>query len=187
MRHPSESELGLAAGGELGFFASSRVRRHLGGCPECRTASEAFSENRTILGELAGALPAEVNWSRLAVEMKANIRVGVAADECVAEPARGFAWANRPALVLASALLTVVVGFWLNVPQPALLPASGQSGVTLEATQTGIELKQDDRSLTLLNPGSEQVAVLVNMQGVLRARYVDSETGHVTITNVYAQ
>jgi hypothetical protein len=105
----------------------------------------------------------------------------------VAEPARGFVWTNRPALALASALLTVLVGFWLNVPQPALLPASGPSGVVLEATQTGIQLKQDDRSLTLLNPGSEQVSLSVNMQGVLRARYVDSETGHVTITNVYAQ
>ena len=28
---------------------------------------------------------------------------------------------------------------------------------------------------------------LVNAQGTLRARYVDSETGQVTIHNVYAQ
>jgi anti-sigma factor RsiW len=187
MRHPSESELALAAGGELGFFANLRVRRHLGRCPECRAVSQAFAEDRMLLGEWAHEFPADVNWHFLASEMKAYIRVGVEADECVAGSARGFAWASRPALALASALLTVVLGYWLNMPQPALLPASGQSGVTLEATRTGIELKQDDRSLTLLNPGSEQVAVSVNMQGVLRARYVDSETGHVTITNVYAQ
>jgi anti-sigma factor RsiW len=187
MRHPSESELALMAGGELGLFARLRVRRHLDRCAECRAANRAFAEDRLLVRDWAGELPVDLNWNRLAAEMKANIHVGVEADRCVAVPARGFAWGSRPVVALASAALTVVLGFWLNMPQPAPLSVSDESGVMLEATRTGIELKQDNRSLTLLNPGSEQVAVSVNMQGVLRARYVDSETGHVTITNVYAQ
>ena len=187
MRHPSESELALMAGGELGLFARLRVSRHLKGCPECRAARCAFAEDRMWLSQCAGELPPGLNWDRLAAEMKANIRLSLEADRCAGARRGNPAWSGRPALALASAALIIVVGVWLSLPQPvALRPVSG-NGVTLEATPTGIELKQDDRSLTLLNPGSEPLAVSVNMQGALRARYVDSETGHVTITNVYAQ
>ncbi|MCE5309157.1 MAG: zf-HC2 domain-containing protein [Acidobacteriales bacterium] len=187
MKHPSESELALMAGGELGFFDKRRVRRHLDECSDCRATSLAFARDRELVRDWAGELPANLNWNRLAVEMKANIHVGVEADECVAAVGRSFAFGSRQALALASAVLTVVLGLWLNLPQPAPVPVANKADVTLEATGVGIELKQDNRSLTLLNPGSEPVAVSVNMQGVLRARYVDSETGHVTITNVYAQ
>jgi len=187
MRHPSESELALMAGGELGLFARLRVNRHLKGCPVCRAASRAFAEDRVWLSQCAGELPPGLNWGQLAAEMKANIHLGLEADRCAGVRRGRPAWSSHPTLALASAALIIVVGVWLSVPQPEILTADGGRGVTLEATPTGIELKQDDRSLMLLNPGSEPVAVSVSMQGALRARYVDSETGHVTITNVYAQ
>jgi hypothetical protein len=41
--------------------------------------------------------------------------------------------------------------------------------------------------LTLLHPGATDVTVSVNGAGSVGARYVDDETGQVTIASVYGQ
>jgi hypothetical protein len=123
--------------------------------------------------------------------MKANIRLGLAAGECVGPAPAAFVpdrtgW--RAAVVMASASLVVLVGWWLNTPLPKVQPeAAHVHGFVLEATDSGIELKQDDRALTLRHPHAEAVTLSVNTQGSVRARYIDSDTGQVTINHVYAQ
>src|ERR1700691_6346813 len=81
MTHPSQSTLALDAGKDLGWFAGRLAERHVARCRECRQAVEAFAG---LHDDLVGfvAVPA-VSWSRLAAEMKANIRLGLAAGECV--------------------------------------------------------------------------------------------------------
>ena len=59
--------------------------------------------------------------------------------------------------------------------------------IVLAATPVGIELKQEGRALTLMHPSSEPVLVSVSVQGSMTARFVDEETGMVTINNVYLQ
>ncbi|MBI4877819.1 MAG: hypothetical protein HY822_24570, partial [Acidobacteria bacterium] len=160
-----------------------RLAAHLAACDPCRRETDAFRRARAELREAAGELPAGLDWSRLEAEMKANIRVGLAAGEIVgpvAAPARWLGW--RIAAGLALATVVVTMGWFLNVPRPV-----AAQGVILQATQAGLELQENGRTLTMLQPASTAVTYTVNAEGSLRARYVDSDTGQVTITNVYAQ
>jgi len=184
MTHPSETCLALLAGGELGLWARWQAGRHLARCPRCRQEVEEFraAKDRLRYSELPGA----VNWDRLAREMTANIHVGLAAGECVGPDeavARRFGW--RPVTVLATVVALVLLGVWLQGPRPA--KTTWVDGTVLEATSGGIELRQGDRMLSLRHPEAGDVTFVVNTQGTLRARYIDSETGQVTIHNVYVQ
>jgi len=182
MSHPSETILALWAAGDLGFWRSLRIRRHVTGCAHCRREAGAFETALNALRQAAGEMPDEVQWNRLAPEMKGNIRVGLVADECVAPPAvpeTRLAW--RTAATLAAVVAVMVAGWLLQPPRPR------PEGIVLEATDQGIELRQGDRALGLRHPNAGDVTYSVSGQGVLRARYVDTETGQVTIQNVYAQ
>jgi hypothetical protein len=188
MSHPSSNVLALLAGGELPPWSRWRLGRHLKRCPECRREVEAFCREREWIREAAGALPAEAHWGRLAAEMKANIQVGLSAGECVdrAEPAaQWLGW--RAAAALASITLVIVSGWWLHMPRPPVASSEYAGGIVLAATPVGIELKQEGRALTLMHPSSEPVLVSVSVQGSMTARFVDEETGMVTINNVYLQ
>ena len=188
MRHPSQTDLALFAGQELGILSRWRLGRHTRVCPQCRRLTEAFRRDRFALLDTAADLPSGLQCGRLAAEMRANIHLGLAAGECVAAPvSRPGVWHWRPALAFSSAVLLVVMGWWLNLPQPKAPEVARVEGVEVEATSSGIEIKQDDRALTLLSSRADEVTLSVNTQGVLRARYVDRDTGHVTINNVYAQ
>lgn len=180
MKHPSEAELALLAGGDLSAWRRWRLRRHLSGCAACRAQAAAFDSDRQVLSDAVGYLPPEIGWPRLASEMKANIRLGLEAGECVGgEPAvERLGW--RPAAALAGVAALVITGWWLNVPQP-----KPQAGVLLEATQEGIELRENGRGLALKNTSADRVTYTVNTRGAVRARYVDTETGQVTIHHVY--
>src|SRR5512133_2221986 len=85
MSHPSEATLALYAGRDLGWFARRRTERHLAGCEHCQREVEAYQSLRSVLPDLS-EVP-DLHWNRMAAEMKANIRLGLAAGECVREPA----------------------------------------------------------------------------------------------------
>jgi hypothetical protein len=70
-------------------------------------------------------------------------------------------------------------------PQRALMLAPADA--VLQATPAGIEVKASRGALTLLNTRAGSQTVYVSAPGSLRARFVDSETGQVTINNVYAE
>ncbi|MGH9664713.1 MAG: zf-HC2 domain-containing protein [Bryobacteraceae bacterium] len=211
MKHPSESELSLFAGGELGFLERAQVRRHVSRCADCRTQSDMFRVDCQARHEGLSELPGTLNWNRMAEEMTANIHVGLAAGECVG-PVRGVrrmqswnlgGWGLGALTAGLCALLAL--GWWMRMPssdtaalgramqtvwtghgQPAE-PLSSSHGVILEADTGGIRVKENGAALTFVSPRSEAVTVSVSLQGSAQARYVDSETGQVTIANVYAQ
>ena len=187
MMHPSESQLALYAGQDLGRFATWRIARHLDHCLECRIAMRAFQHVSEELAAWNDVPP--VAWNRLATEMQANIRLGLAAGECVrAADAQPFAWisAARTLAVCASVIALVAAGLFLQRPAPA--PRAIATGnAVLRATANAIELNQDGQTLSLLHVHSTQVSYSAGAQGSMRAGYVDSDTGNVTINDVYVQ
>jgi len=188
MRHWDETDLALFSGGDLSLWKKARIGRHLKRCPECRARAEAFSEQRELLEDLSAELPAGVNWGHLAREMKANIQLGVDAGRCVDVEKRPAAWSHgwRPAAVLASVLLMFVSVWWFHARFSGV-PSGPEDGVVLEATADGIEIRQQDRVLTMMHADSEPVMLSVNAEGAMAARYIDDDTGMVTINNVYVQ
>lgn len=203
MKHPAEIELALYAGGELPFWRNWSLAVHVRKCESCRRNARLFAADRKQLLSLDENLPSEVKWDRLAQEMTGNIRVGLAAGECVTpivQKHRRLHW--RPALTVA-AVASLVVGAWvLNMP-PSETQALGRvaralwtgtsvrpveaAGPIVESTASGLQVKENGSAMTLMNPGSQPVAVTVSMGGSVRARYVDADTAQVTITNVYLQ
>lgn len=205
MKHPDEGRIASFACGDAGWLERVSVGRHVARCARCRAVADAFREDRAAIRGEAFEMPPGVDWMRLSAEMAANIRVGLEAGECV--PALASARERRPVAwrpVFATAGLTAVVlsALYLNFPAeqrqslargvgrlwhaPAATVAQ-ESGVALAATRNGIEVRENGSAMTMVSPGDGPSVVVVNTGGSLRARYIDGDTGQVTITNVYAQ
>jgi anti-sigma-K factor RskA len=192
MRHPNQSTLALYAGQDLGWFARRRTERHLARCRECRDEVRAFVSARDTMIAL-NELPA-ISWSRLAIEMRANIRLGLEAGECVRGERTagllapfGMLSSARTMTAWASVMALVAAGLFLQRPTPMAPPAVASDGAVLRATATGIELNQGGQTLSLLGGHSADVTYSAGAQGSMRAGYVDSDTGNMTINNVYVQ
>jgi hypothetical protein len=130
----------------------------------------------------------EVPWNRLAAEMKANIRLGLEAGECVRlgdPPLREHPLftGTRTAVALASVVTLLVTGLMLERP----VPAPVDEGAVVQATAGGIQVRRGKDALRIMNNGAQNVTYSPDAQGGMRARYVDPETGYVTINNVYAE
>ncbi len=202
--HLKEEQLALHRSSEMGWLERMQVAAHLRGCEDCRRRREEYELARQKLREMAGEMPAGLDWERLSCEMTANINLGVTAGRIVAQaevkPNHLTGW--RPALVFASTLLVVAGAWYVNTHGAAVIPTNmvGQATFkklpaatieapaqpTLEMDSAGIGLNDPNRVLTLMHPARGAV-FSVNMQGGVRARYVDAETGQVTINNVYVQ
>lgn len=195
MKHPNQATLALHAGGDLGPFARWRTSRHLAHCERCREEMTAYSGIREVLPEL-GAMP-EIPWNRLSAEMKANIRLGLEAGECVRindAPLRKSLFPGaRPAVALATLGALLVTGLLLEhpMPRPNFAPDTPYSvpfdGVVVQSTKYGIEVGEGRQHLQLRHLGASSVTYSVDAQGSMRARFVDPKTGYVTINNVYVE
>lgn len=202
MKHPGEIELALFAGGDLGFVDRWRVRKHVRHCDGCRSEVEALQDGCERLREVADEMPDGVNWTRMSQEMTGNIRVGLAAGECVGpeprERRKPLGW--HGAAVMAAAFVIGIGAMWWNIPrvQPRTIPAANpthvvaaqQDRVVLEASQSSIDLTANGNTMSFLSSRSDRsrsgsVAVSVSMQGSARAQFVDADTGQVTINKVY--
>jgi hypothetical protein len=186
MKHPNQSTLALHAGGDLGFFARWKTARHLAKCELCRDEMAAFDEIREMLPDLA-EIP-EIQWNRLAAEMKANVRLGLAAGECVRPSEsplreRRLFTGARAAVALASIVTLVATGILLQNTTPAL----ADERTVVQTTTDGIQVGTGDQAFRLMNKGAQNVTYSVGAQGSMGARYVDPKTGYVTINNVYAE
>jgi hypothetical protein len=196
MKHPNQATLALHAGGDLGPFARWRTSRHLAHCERCREEMAAYAGIREVLPEL-GAMP-EIPWNRLSAEMKANIRLGLEAGECVRineVPLRKSLFSGaRPAVALATLGALLVTGLLLEHPVPRpnfAAPGMPYSlpvdGVVVQSTKYGIEVGEGKQLLQLRHLGASSVTYSVDAQGSMRARFVDPKTGYVTINNVYVE
>jgi hypothetical protein len=129
----------------------------------------------------------EIPWNRLAAEMKANIRLGLSAGECVRttslpdgrSPVTGF----RAAVAFASVAALIGAGITLERPAPV---AADQPGIVAEATPggAGIQLREGGQALRLLHSGASNVTYSAGAQGSMEARYVDRETGYITVNKL---
>jgi hypothetical protein len=194
MTHPDQATLALHAGGDLGGIARWRTNRHIAHCDRCREEVVAFAGMIEVLPELA-EMP-EVPWSGLSAEMKANIRLGLAAGECVRPGEMALRTSlfsgARAAVALASVAALLVTGLMLEHPVSRQNFARFESrmfdnGIVLESTKDGIEVGQGRRALQLRHAGASGVTYTVGAQGSIGARYLDPKTGYVTINNVYVE
>lgn len=190
-RHPEPAMLALHAGGELPLVRRIAVALHVRLCGECRREAEAFRQARLALQEEAQALPPGIDWAALEAEMKANIRLGVAAGAIVrGRTRRTEPWRpqRKPAFVVAATFAVVLAAGWLldrsRAPQPA--PAAG-SGVVLQSTPDGLAVEWGRGETAVLGAGRPPVAAAVSWDGSVRAPFLDEDTGQVTIYNVAAQ
>lgn len=185
MRHPNQEALALHAGGDLGAVARWRTERHLAHCEQCREEVAQYQRMRSIVPDLAET--PEIPWNRLAAEMKANIRLGLAAGECVREislpegrsPVTGF----RAAVAFASMAALIAAGITLERPTPG---GADQVGMVAEATPggAGIQLREGGQALRLLGSGARNVTYTAGAQGSIEARYVDRDTGYITVNKI---
>jgi hypothetical protein len=194
MKHPAESVLALFAGGDLGRVTGWRVRNHVNGCDGCRAAVNSYRSLRSEVSWL-GELPANLDWNRLASEMNANIRLGLAAGECVGGPPDSDRRAGRAAfagwqtlLAYAGLIAVVVAGVWLQRPASKAVrsaPAALESGgAVVGVSGDGIQVTEGGRGLGLRYGAFRDVNYSADASGAMGARYVDTSTGYVTVVNV---
>jgi len=194
MTHPGEKTLALYAGGDLGLFGRLAVGWHVARCAKCEETVGALRELRESLAAAAGQMPRELNWEALQAEMSANIRLGLAAGQIVEARPKPEAMAGwRTAAALASVAVLVAGGVYLHRPGPrhftgdaVAMPAGSDEEILVQASADGIELHENGRSLALMRRANAPVTLAVDTGGSARARYIDEETGEVTIHHVYA-
>jgi hypothetical protein len=201
--HPHDFSLSLFASNDTGWWQRRSLTRHLRNCGECQ---EKVAQFESLREEMAGMsdIPPSVNWESLAAEMRANIRLGLEAGECVrAVPVRRR---MNPRIVVAFASLSIVVaasfllrGSRVLVPAASTVTAHKASSIesasleaaqptsVLEANEDGIALRTGPASMTLLGRQGSTSSQTASAEGEIRARYVDGNTGVVTINNVYLQ
>jgi hypothetical protein len=113
MKHPDEATLALYAGGDLPLWRRWLVAWHVRRCESCRRTAEIYREDSLGITGAGSILPTDLEWNLMALDMRANIQVGLQAGECVAparphEPKLGW----RPAAALASITVVIVSGWW---------------------------------------------------------------------------
>lgn len=182
-RHPDEAALALLAGGELPLIAGWRTGRHVRNCEACRTVVAGYRELRAASARWSEDVDPDL-WARLEAEMRANIRLGLAAGRVVdQEPAGGAAWpAWRLAAVAASLAFVFGAGVWLG-RQPggeARGTMLASMAPVVEAGSGGLALRSTGAALELMSPEGNAAVRTVNWDGTARARYFDGETGQVT-------
>ena len=115
LKHPSEEDMALFAGGELGPLARWRIERHLETCSACKAAVTDFFHLREEISPLA-ELP-DVDWNALAESIERRVANDA---EPVMETTPEPGWSPRGwQLGLAAACLAAMVGFALRSPETA--------------------------------------------------------------------
>jgi hypothetical protein len=211
VKHPAEAQLALFAGGDLGRWERWSVARHMARCEECRQEVVALQAAGAELRQFASEmpeLPNNLGWNRLSQEITGNIRVGLAAGEAIAlfdkpaAPKPRLGWSA--ALVLLGATAIFAVAFWTSLPQQQadhllaslnrirterigmlIHSAPAPAETMVEASSSGIEVKENGRTLSLMQPRSDGATVSVSMEGSAGVRFVDADTGQVTTNKVY--
>jgi hypothetical protein len=199
--HPSAEILALYLRGDLPLFARVRLRRHVSQCLECDTQLALFASahaelKRESSDQTLTAFEAIADWKRLEREMLGNIGVGLAAARCIEKVGRKHVWLGRVSVAVAAFAL-LILGWIAHIPSQDTgrvetvirrilgLDRPMIAGTVVQGTPEGISVKTQQATLTILHPASAVVSV--SGDSAMAARYVDEDTGQVTITNVYGQ
>ncbi len=196
-QHPDSKSLALYSTGDLPWTSQLRIRHHVSRCAECESQVSRFRSSIVELRRQAAieTLPG-FDWSRVEREMLGNIAVGVAAARCI-DNVGHRRFFSHGFLLVAGLMVLFVIGWFTHIPreQNAHLMASlrraiggnvpAASATVLQTTPEGIAVRNQGGTLTLLHPGS----AIVSLSGdsTVTARYVDENTGQVTIAKVYGE
>ena len=199
--HPNEQDLALYAGRDLSRIRHWELWRHVSNCPAChahvQSVRRAIAELRhEANAETLTGFEAIADWPRLEREMLGNIAVGVAAARCIDHVGRGRTLFLRSAFVFG--LLALFVAGWAtHIPREETdhITASLRQMIGIEArhpptavvrtTADGIAVRAQGATLTILHPPSAMISL--SGSSAVSARFIDDETGQVTITKVYGQ
>jgi hypothetical protein len=199
--HPGIEILSLYSAGDLPFLLRFQTGRHVKDCAACEQQVVSFRAVKTELrreahGEILTGFEAIADWHALESDMLGNIRVGVAAGHCIQNVGRGRRIGSR--LAWAAGMTALFAAGWMaRMPaednrriisalrQVVGLERTPFNGTVVKSTPDGIAVRAQGATLTILHPQS----AVVSMSGPasVTARYVDDDTGQVTITNVYGQ
>ena len=199
--HPGAPILALYSSGDLPWRDRWRLRRHVNHCEQCE---RQLAEYRAAKAELRREAQSETltgfeaiaDWSVLEREMLGNIAVGVSAARCVDKVRHGRSFLIK-GTVLAGLAALFVAGWITHIPKEETLRLVASirqiigldkpqiTGTQLKTTPDGIAVRAQGATLTILHPPT----AVVSLSGAssVSARYVDEDSGEVTITKVYAQ
>lgn len=200
--HPGQRVLALYSTRDLPWIKSLLVSQHLRRCSECSGTVRSFRHTKCDLKEQArsGLLAAHENhidWLRVEREMLGNIAVGVAAARCIENVGRQRRSIFGAAWILAGLSVLFVVGWLTHVPREQNVHLANSlarlvglerpfaSGTMLRSTEEGISVRTQGVTLVLHSPHSATVSAMGS--SAVEARYIDENTGQVTIANVYGQ
>jgi hypothetical protein len=200
--HPSPEVLSLFSTLDLPLLERWKIRRHLYRCESCDNQLALFHAAKAELkrqarNETLTGFEAVADWSRLEREMEGNIVVGLAAARCIEKRPRSRSLLIKCSFASAVALLFALS--WvthISTEQTSRLYSTLAGALTghrahlspgpvLRSLPDGIIVGSQDGSLTILHPAS--AVVTASGPSSVAARYVDDETGQVTITKVYGQ
>jgi hypothetical protein len=199
--HLAPEVLALYTRGDLPLLTGWRVRRHLHQCAACEREASLFSSalaelKREAAAESLTAFEAVANWSSLEREMLGNIVVGVSAARCIENVGRKKHHLSKIAIATGLSAL-FAAGWFSHIPREetrhlaatiATL-AGGRRPLRLtnvvQTTPTGIAVRSEGVTLTILHPPGAVVSV--SGTAAVEARYVDEDTGQLTIAGVYGQ
>lgn len=199
--HPRLETLALYSTGDLPWRIRWQTGSHVKRCGDCEQQVFLFRSATAELRheaetETLTSFEAIADWTRLEREMLGNVGVGVAAARCIDKVGRSRTLLSKGSF--AAALMALFVAGWAtHIPreQTAHLTASLRhvlgldrpqiTGTIVRTTPDGIAVRAQGATLTMMHPRSAVVSV--SGASAVEARYVDEETGQVTITNVYGQ
>jgi hypothetical protein len=199
--HPTPEILSLYCTGDVPFFLRLRTGAHVKKCSACEQHVLSIRSAKTELQREASAqiltgFEAIADWNALESDMLGNIRVGVAAARCIEKVGRTRKWGSRLAWTFGMTAL-FVAGWLARIPADdnqkiltALRRAVGLDqpqfyGTIVRSTPDGIAVRTQGATLTILHPQSAVISM--SSPSSVTARYVDDDSGQVTITNVYGQ
>jgi hypothetical protein len=199
--HPPIEILSLYSAGDLPFLLRYRTGQHVKECAACEQQVLGIRSARAELrreaqAEVLTGYEAIADWQALEGDMLGNIRVGVAAAQCIEKVGRNRRLGSR--LAWTAGMIALFAAGWMSrIPQEdnvriisALRRVVGLeqppfSGTVVRSTPDGISVKTQGATLTILHPQSAVISM--SSPASVTARYVDDDTGQVTITNVYGQ